>query len=879
MIKAGFKGIKDYIFGFSGGPTANEERINHAHFSEFLPWVAYSPDHQLYYLRDNAACWIFECSPLVLATTDTFKSLSDMYKINLPQGSIVQLMLYADPYVEHILDMFEDLRDSNPTISPVLRRQAKNYRKFLTEGTKGLRQLQGTPLKNFRLFFSVRVPIDVSFADNQDGWLDEALESQNLVNNATEVLKGAGIKSYSLLPSELITTMYRLMNPDLEQHRVQEWDQTKPINKQIIYSDTPVEVDGSKISFGSRKAVCLTPKIFPRQLPWTLVKNLIGYSGQGTTSMDDDMNQIMVPFIYTLSVIIEDTQAQIDNKAMLSFAQKAKGTSSQNVSNRQQESQWLLAQKEQSEKMLKVIPQMILFHDDDKTLNTEINHVKAMWEHLGCPVQLEAQYLIKKMFVSALPGGLHHDDYDELCRSHIVPSISAGYLSPVEARFLGMGAPYSLFIDRRGQIAAFDIVKTASNKNFLVTGGTGGGKSFTCNYLVGSYLACGSKVRIIDVGGSYYKLCSKVGGQYIKFAESDLVINFFETVEGELDGDTLSMLVSVVMTMAFSRTGTSASELEMALIELAISSIFTKKAKQTTIDDIADYLANLDKHFDELKAHGLADVKHDLLIQSGAALGVALEKYTTRGPYGHYFYGKSTVSFDKDFVVVELDGTSEELRRVIVLAFSMLIENEIYNGDRIRHTLVVLDEAWQTLNNPAAGRFCVGLYRKARKYNASIGICIQSIKDTHSSGPLGSVGDVARSQSAFWIALPDAEFDAAKALQIINMDDYTFNNVLKRMPVNSKPNYSEFSVTIEHSLTVALRLIVDQYSYFLYTSDATDNNCLAQIEDVLRRKNPQMSILDIGAEAIEIAAAETAKLGSVVEFRNHINNIVRQLAA
>jgi conjugal transfer ATP-binding protein TraC len=193
--------------------------------------------------------------------------------------------------------------------------------------------------------------------------------------------------------------------------------------------------------------------------------------------------------------------------------------------------------------------------------------------------------------------------------------------------------------------------------------------------------------------------------------------------------------------------------------------------------------------------------------------------------------------------------------------------------------MVLLDEAWQTLNNPAAGKFCMGLYRKARKYNASIGICIQSIKDTHASGPLGSVGDVARSQSAFWIALPDAEFDAAKSLQIINMSDYTFNNVLKRMPTNSKPNYSEFSVTIDHALTVALRLIVDQYSYFLYTSDADDNNCLAQLEEVIKRKNPQMDTLEVGAEAIEIAAQETAKLGSVIEFRKNITNIVQQLVA
>jgi hypothetical protein len=93
------------------------------------------------------------------------------------------------------------------------------------------------------------------------------------------------------------------------------------------------------------------------------------------------------------------------------------------------------------------------------------------------------------------------------------------------------------------------------------------------------------------------------------------------------------------------------------------------------------------------------------------------------------------------------------------------------------------------------------------------------------------------------------------------------------MPTNSKPNYSEFSVTIDHSLTVALRLIVDSYSYFLYTSDAKDNACLARLEEALRLKMPDATQLEIGAKAIEIAAVEADRYGSVSEFRRNISII------
>ncbi len=79
------------------------------------------------------------------------------------------------------------------------------------------------------------------------------------------------------------------------------------------------------------------------------------------------------------------------------------------------------------------------------------------------------------------------------------------------------------FTDRFGKKVLVDIHNNPhmTNKNGVVIGPSGRGKSFTLNYLV-SLIYQGAHLVIIDKGGSYENLCSLLGGQYYDSAKPEL---------------------------------------------------------------------------------------------------------------------------------------------------------------------------------------------------------------------------------------------------------------------------------------------------------------------------------------------------------------------
>ncbi|WP_430984495.1 hypothetical protein, partial [Escherichia coli] len=67
-----------------------------------------------------------------------------------------------------------------------------------------------------------------------------------------------------------------------------------------------------------------------------------------------------------------------------------------------------------------------------------------------------------------------------------------------------------------------------NNYNFIVSAESGAGKSFLLNNLCQQYFAQNALIRIIDIGGSYRKLCTLCSGRYIDIGEEKLVLNPFD---------------------------------------------------------------------------------------------------------------------------------------------------------------------------------------------------------------------------------------------------------------------------------------------------------------------------------------------------------------
>lgn len=913
-----------WLAGNNGGLLTSDIDVKRDRFSTLFPYVSYDPDTQHYYLRDNSAGWVWECTPILFADDNIFNTISSILRYDVPHHTVFQFMLYADPYIHAELHDYERQRENNPLLSDLHRDVTTSYASFLKDGLRGMWQLSGTPLRNYRLFLSLKVPIKADIAKSSDSYINEIGKYKDTVKSITESLKV--LNPRLLNPSDMITMFYRICNPELDPDKQIEWDENVPLHKQIIYSDTEIERLKSSIKIGDKYIGIITPKKLPRNISNMFTNDIVGFISRGATAIENDINQVQAPYIYSVNIITDKnlrsrlSAKAIHNSRASQGASKDGNLDSMMVStgNRRDENMYVANQYEEGNTFLHVIPEMMIFADSEDDLTAKQSRVKSFWNACGVESQTELDYLLHVLFIAALPLGLYQKNIGDLERDFIMDTNAAAMLAPVQASFGGIGKPILMYIDRRGQLVGIDIFKTGKNKNFFVTGGTGAGKSFSMNDFVNSYMGIGAKFRIITVCDSYRKTTYLTDGQYIEHEEAGMVINFFEeagtktgmlthdvstdridlyagdfveiadeaeayckiivsrngadevliipaqpfeNITYKLDGDTLNMLTGIIASMTTSRSGDKLDEDELTILETAIEKAYREKKRETTIDDVEHCLMAFDKYLDESE-------RAKFHINTAFRLGVRLEKYTSKGQYGKFFNGKNTVSFKKDLVVVDLTKTPDDLKKVFVLAFANIIEQEIYKGDRVTPQFVVLDESWQTLSeNPYARRFVEGLYRKARKYNASVGIVTQSLADLAKDGKLGALGDVIRSQSDFSFALYDNNFGMAYETGILDISPFEYQTLVAKIPADSLPRYSEIFVRTPHGNTI-VRLIVDEYKYFINTSDPDDYVFIRrQAEKFLEKGLSKTAAMK---EAVRFCAELAKKQGGIGGYKKYL---------
>src|SRR5262249_46056689 len=77
---------------------------------------------------------------------------------------------------------------------------------------------------------------------------------------------------------------------------------------------------------------------------------------------------------------------------------------------------------------------------------------------------------------------------------------------------------------RSGEAVLFDPFESSLPAyNGLIVGGTGSGKSFVTNQMSAQLIARGSRLVVIDIGGSYRHMTSIWGGTYIEIGRSESV--------------------------------------------------------------------------------------------------------------------------------------------------------------------------------------------------------------------------------------------------------------------------------------------------------------------------------------------------------------------
>lgn len=141
--------IHDALLGYDRDMTVDdlERAVHRQKFSSYLPWRAYNEEKMYYYNSDETIGFIWECTPLCYAGDKTIATLEGLFRLGIPNGSVIQFILYADPYIDEILELYEK---SKTRPSSVIKEQIRSFVEMFKKGTEKMKVFQGMPIRNYR---------------------------------------------------------------------------------------------------------------------------------------------------------------------------------------------------------------------------------------------------------------------------------------------------------------------------------------------------------------------------------------------------------------------------------------------------------------------------------------------------------------------------------------------------------------------------------------------------------------------------------------------------------------------------------------------------------------------------------------------------------
>ena len=252
------------------------------------------------------------------------------------------------------------------------------------------------------------------------------------------------------------------------------------------------------------------------------------------------------------------------------------------------------------------------------------------------------------------------------------------------------------------------------NRNILVLGTSGGGKSFTSKLLAARLSLQGCRLRCLDPAGEYLKLGTLLGARCLELGATDeRGLNVLGPPGQEPDRRVERALPLLGRLLGSSRSATSRSSMEaVGLAALTALRLQPMRA-------------------------GLSEVLEQLEVAGHGELAAGLQRQAA-GPGSGVFHGAGGLDVD-DALVVSLRHL--HAREELLAAAMELVLWHLEADLELPHThptLVVVDEAEVLLSSPSGARFLESMARRIRKLGAGLLVVSQVVEDFLNS-PVGNV--------------------------------------------------------------------------------------------------------------------------------------------
>lgn len=507
-----------------------------------------------------------------------------------------------------------------------------------------------------------------------------------------ENLKGLGFVVRALPNPEVAQLIFDTWNPGRE---IGDYDE-QDIRDRMVVSELVKDIKGFRL--GEYHHRLLTLKELPEQTYAGMVDSLIE-----------------LPFSSRLHVSIhipdqakEMEWLKLNRRIAYAMAAGKKGVSDVESESKLKDIEDLLSEIVQSgEKVLYSSISIVLRSKNAEELDEQVRLALSKFRELsGAEGFLETYASFDVFSESSIPNAKC-----ELRRRRVTSS-NAADLVPIYGYWKGTSAASILVRNAQGGLFKFDpFANEFTNSNQIVSGGSGAGKSFLTNLMIGQMLLKDPKVFILDIGGSYRKLCELLNGQYVSLAmDSRLSMNPFDLSPGDIGPSQQKIKFLVGLVELMGQDGEHFGKLERSEIETSIIALYKKNENPR--------LSNLKEM---LMTHENPEI---------VRVGKILSLWTGSSPFGRMLDQPSTVELEKRVVCFDMKGleSNPELQAVMLYTIMDLIWRDIQRN-RSEMKILVLDEVWKLLESDVGSQFVGEVFRTFRKYNASAVAISQNIDD------------------------------------------------------------------------------------------------------------------------------------------------------
>ena len=165
-------------------------------FSEYLPYLTYDEESEVYILIDGTRGFIFDCIPLPMASSETAEVLNGLFSMYFPPGSSINFNLIGLPVSELT---WNKVRSGRVRFKHLIEKRLE----FLKRSLDKLAISEKFPIPVRDVFLLVSVRLSSQF---------ERL--QNIKRAVKQILEYAGLCPQELKPEGLINILYRVFNPN-----------------------------------------------------------------------------------------------------------------------------------------------------------------------------------------------------------------------------------------------------------------------------------------------------------------------------------------------------------------------------------------------------------------------------------------------------------------------------------------------------------------------------------------------------------------------------------------------------------------------------------------------------------------------------------------